>query len=138
MDYHQLSLENQTLFTKKIYEQASSHGLTSGQPKVLEYLSTHDGAVQKDIAKACYIDPATVTSLLSRMEKSELITRQINADNRRFWNVYLTEKGKKEASYVVSTFHKAEQSALEGFSKQELATLLQYLERIRTNLKPID
>ena len=134
MDYHRLVLENYTNFTKKVYENLNGRGLTSGQPKVLEYLSDHDGAVQKDIALACHIEPATVTSLLSCMEKSGLITRQINPDNRRFWNVYLTEKGKAEAAYVVSTFHQVEQAALSGFSDAEIDTLLQYLDRIRQNL----
>lgn len=138
MDYHRLALENYTIFTKKVFEKTGDHGLTSGQPKVLEYLSDHDGAVQKDIARACYIDPATVTSLLSRMEKSELITRQINADNRRFWNVYLTSKGKEEAEHVVSTFKQIEQLALDGFSNEEIDALLDYLERIRKNLNKND
>ena len=135
MTYHHLVMENYTIFTKKVFECLADRKLSSGQPKVLEYLFAHDGAVQKEIAEACLIEPATVTSLLSRMEKQGLVTRQINKDNRRFWNVYLTEQGKKDAEYVNETFKEKEAEALKGFSKEETNILLKYLGRIHENLK---
>lgn len=135
MTYHHLVMENYTIFTKKVFEHLTGRKLTSGQPKVLEYLFTHDGAVQKEIAEACLIEPATVTSLLYRMEKQGLIIRQINKENRRYWNVYLTEQGKEEAEYVNDIFREMEAEALNGFSKEETDMLLSYLRRIHKNLE---
>ena len=63
MDYHQLMLENHTLFTKHVFHRLAPYALSSGQPRVLEYLARHDGAVQKDIAHACMIEPPSVTSV---------------------------------------------------------------------------
>lgn len=66
---HHLLMTNHTAFRKRIFSALKNEGLTSGQPKVLEYLSEHNGAMQKDIAAACRIEPATMTSLLCGMEK---------------------------------------------------------------------
>ena len=128
-------LENQTMFTKQVFEQLEGRGLSSGQPKILEYLYEHDGSVQKDIAQACKIEPATVTSLLSRMEKSEIIERKMQNNNRRFWYVYLTEKGREEAVYVKKAFDTVKEIALKDFTNKEKELFIEYLKRVNKNLK---
>ncbi|MGC6175876.1 MarR family winged helix-turn-helix transcriptional regulator [Lacrimispora sp. 38-1] len=135
--YHKLMLENHTMFTKKVYEQLADRELSSGQPKILEYLYEHDGSVQKEIAQACGIEPATVTSLLSRMEKNGIIERKMQNDNRRFLYVYLTEKGKEEAGYVKKAFDILEAIALKDFTNKEKEQFLKYLERVNKNLKEV-
>ena len=50
MTYHQLMLENQQLLARKLLERVAEEGLSSGQPKVLEFLLEHDGCMQKEIA----------------------------------------------------------------------------------------
>lgn len=133
--YHKLMLENQTMFTKQVFEQLEGRGLSSGQPKILEYLFEHDGSVQKDIAQACKIEPATVTSLLTRMEKSEMIERKMQNNNRRFWYVYLTEKGREEAVYVKKAFDTVKEIALKDFTNKEKELFIEYLKRVNKNLK---
>lgn len=132
MTYHQLMLENQTLFTKKIYEQL--HDLSSGQPKVLEYLLDHEGCMQKEIAHSCLIEPASVTSLLNKMEKDHLVTRQIQDGNRRNLHVFLTKKGKEKAIRVKEVFTKMEDKTLEVLSPEELDQLLTLLGKVNKNL----
>lgn len=68
--------------------------LTPGQPKILDYLLLHDGAVQKEIAEACHIESATMTSVLLGMENKGLVVRKNINSNRRSLYVYLTDKGK--------------------------------------------
>ena len=45
MTYHQLMLENQQLLARKLLERVAEEGLSSGQPKVLEFLLEHDGCM---------------------------------------------------------------------------------------------
>lgn len=52
------------LFQKSLLAGIKDVNLTPGQPKILDYLLSHDGAVQKEIAEACHIEPATITSVL--------------------------------------------------------------------------
>lgn len=134
MDYHQLMLENHTLFTKHVFHRLAPYALSSGQPRVLEYLARHDGAVQKDIAHACMIEPPSVTSVLSRMEKDGLIQRSAREGDRRSQYVTLTAKGKELAQRTLETFREEEESALGGLSGDETQTLLRLLEKINRNL----
>lgn len=109
--------------------------MSKGQPKILEYLYENDGAVQKDIANSCFIEQATVTNILTRMEKNELIIRKVDPDNRRFQFVYLTEKGKVEAKFVIESFAKLENNALKDFTDEEKMQFVNFLNRVNKNLK---
>lgn len=135
MSYHKLMMENNTMYTKKVFDNVADRKLSKGQPKILEYLYTNDGAVQKDIAKSCFIEQATVTSILARMEKNELIIRKVDPDNRRFQFVYLTEKGKVEAKFVIESFAKLENNALKDFTDEEKMQFVNFLNRVNKNLK---
>ena len=125
MSYHKLMMENNTMYTKKVFDNVADRKLSKGQPKILEYLYENDGAVQKDIAKSCFIEQATVTSILTRMEKNELIIQF----------VYLTEKGKVEAKFVIESFDKLENNALKDFTDEEKMQFVNFLNRVNKNLK---
>lgn len=129
---HHLLMTDHTAFYKRIFSALKNEGLTSGQPKVLEYLAEHDGAMQKDIAAACRIEPATMTSLLCGMEKKGLITR--SAPDRRSLSVYLTEKGKALVPLIEQEFARIESVATNGFSDDERELLISLLSRMRENL----
>ena len=49
---HYLTMANQMLIQKRLLERVKASGLTLGQPKVLDYLKSHDGASQKPVKKA--------------------------------------------------------------------------------------
>ena len=49
--------------------------LTEGKPKLLDYIINNPGCSQRELATCCKIEPATATSILSSMEKEELIYR---------------------------------------------------------------
>lgn len=135
MSYHNLMMENHTIFLRMVFERLSGEELSTGQPKILEYLRDHDGAIQKDIAMACAVEPATATSLLSRMEKNELIERRSKDGDRRYTCVYLTEKGREKAELSVKALHDVEKTALHGFSDEEKERFISYLRRVNGNLK---
>ncbi len=131
---HNLLLSTYSIFSKKVFSNLSSSGLTSGQPKVLDYLKYHDGCVQKDIATACEIEPSTVTNLLSRMEESGLIERRMLNGNRRSLYVFLTEKGRGSLEKVSEVFEDLEKIAFDGFSREEEMDFIEKFYRIYNNL----
>ena len=57
--------------------------LRPGEPKILEFLAEHEPCEQKVIAAGCNLDSASVTGILGRMEKRELIKRETKNGNRR-------------------------------------------------------
>ena len=131
---HYLLMTNHLTFQKSLMAVIRDTELTSGQPKVLDYLKYHDGAVQKEIAAACHIEPATITSVLLGMENKGLIIRKNLNGNRRSLYVYLTDKGRELAQRIEAEFDIIEENALNGFNVEEKEMLNLFLTRIHENL----
>ena len=127
---HYLLMANHFMIQKALVTSVKDTGLTSGQPKVLDYLKNHNGAVQKDIAAGCHIEPASLTAILNGMETKGLIERRLCPDNHRFYNVYLTETGRLYVGRLENEFDTIESYALQNFSKADKEQLREYLSRI--------
>lgn len=132
--FHYLLMLNYSHFQKDVFEKVKSSGLSIGQPKILDYLSEHDGANQKEIAIGCNIEPGSLTSVLNRMEDKQLIERRMLNNNRRSYHIYLTENGKKLQREVVSTFNELEKIAFNNFSKDEHEIFMEMFKKIYCNL----
>lgn len=109
-------------------------GLSVGQPKILDFLSRHDGCMQKDLAALCDIEPATISRLLNRMEEDGLLTRTVVEDNKRAVSVALTPLGRKSYKEVVAIRGQVEKHELVGFSEAEREQFYDYLSRLYQNL----
>lgn len=137
MEYtlHYLLMADHGMVQKKLFAKIKDLGLSMGQPKVLDYLKDRDGAVQKDIAKGCHIEPASLSTILGGMEKKGLIIRRMQEDNRRNLKVYLTDRGRELGAEITKNFSEIEEAALAGFSEEEAEKLQSYLTRIYKNLE---
>lgn len=135
---HYLIMANHLLFQKQLFAGIKDTELTLGQPKVLSYLKDNDGAVQKDIAAACHIEPASLTSVLSGMEKKGLIVRETRNGNRRSLYVFLTEKGAELAERISAEFDKIESTALNGFADEDREKLVKLLSAMYKNIRRND
>lgn len=134
---HYLLMTDHLLFQKAFLASMKETGLTPGQPKILEYLLYHDGTVQKEIAGACHIEPATITSVLSGMEKKGFILRKSLNGNRRSIHIYLTDKGRTFAKQVEVTFGRMEEQALRGFCEDEKEMFTAFLMRMSKNIQGV-
>lgn len=131
--FHYLLMADHILIQKQLFSKISDTGLSIGQPKVLDYLNEHNGAIQKDIAKGCHIEPASLSSVLNGMEKSGLITRN-TADSRRSTRILLTEKGKLLCQRIQNEFAEIEKTALSSLTDEEYENLIKYLTKIHSDL----
>lgn len=131
---HYLLMKDHLTFHKMLSDSIKDTQLTPGQPKILDYLASHNGAIQKDIASYCCIKQATLTSVLAGMESKGLIERRSLNGNRRNLYVFLTDKGAELAARVEQEFIKIEQTAFMGFQEKEKRQLVELLERIKNNL----
>ena len=73
---HYLIMANQMLVQKALLEQLKDTGLTIGQPKILDYLKDHDGSNQKEIAKACFLEAGSLTTILNKTQLPYLYDRR--------------------------------------------------------------
>ena len=111
---HYLIMANQMLVQKALLYKLKDTGLTIGQPKILDYLSRHNGSNQKEIAKACFLEAGSLTTILNKMEEKGLIRRQILNGNRRSFHIFMTEEGKKKQQLVSEAFSEIERKAVES------------------------
>lgn len=101
--FHHTLMKAYFSFHRTVMEQAKNAGLTSGQPKILEFLSESDGVEQKVIAAHCEIETATAGSILTRMESAGLIERRRQDGNPPF--------------YLRLPYHKRTQSCPKKYSR---------------------
>lgn len=132
---HYLLMADHSMLQRALIASIKDTGLTLGQPKVLDYLLAHDGTVQKDIAAACHIEPASLTSILNGMESKNLIERKEQNGNRRSSYVFLTETGREIAGRLEKEFAKIEEAALKGFEPEEKEQLCSLLSKLYENMQ---
>lgn len=131
---HYLMMANQMLMQKALLEKLKDTGLTIGQPKILDYLKEHDGSNQKEIAKACFLEAGSLTTILNRMEEKGLIERRILNGNRRSFHIFMTEAGKEKQQLVDQSFSEIEKNVLSGISEEEFELFMSVYQKIHKNL----
>ena len=127
---HYLLMRSHSLLNRRILEEAAELGLSPGQPKVLEYLRLHGTQNQRSIADYCRIEPATVGSILTRMEEAGLVERRQKPGDRRALYVSLTAAGESAAEAVAQLFDRADRQASSLLTQAETEHLTALLEKV--------
>ena len=120
---HYLLMKTHGALSRRIVASLHEIGLTSGQPKVLDFLAKHQEADQKTIAAYCEIEQTTVGSILSRMEQGGLVIRRQRSGAPRSRYVSLTHRGEQAAQQVEELFTRAEAPILQALSEEEVTQL---------------
>lgn len=120
---------------REIGRYIKQEGLMPGQPKILEYLWFYDGASQKEIGRECIIDKSTVTSLLKRMEKLELVRKEIRPDDQRGVSIFLTEKGFEKAKRIREIIYGLDDFMWQGIEPDEQQRFMETFRKIIKNQK---
>lgn len=134
LSFHYLSMAVHSMIQKNFMEQVKPSGLTSGQPKVLDYLRDHNGANQKEIAAACHIEPGSLTSVLNRMEEKGLIERRMLEGNRRTFYIFMTDEGSRLKDLVEDNFASIEKKSFRNISSEDQASFMETFSKIYENL----
>jgi Transcriptional regulators len=108
----------------------SEFGITPSQFYVLSIMVENDGIKFKDLAKSLEMDGSTLTSILDRMERQELVERRDDPEDRRSLLVFLKEKAKQNIAEITNLAEKLNLEIEGRFSKEEFATFEKVLERL--------
>ena len=108
----------------------SQYGITPSQFYVLSAVWEKDGVKFKDLAKSLAMDGSTLTSILDRMERLDLVERRNDPEDRRSILVFLKEKAKQKIAEITYLAEKLDQEIKERFSDEEFATFERVLEKI--------
>ena len=111
--------------------------LTTGQPKVLAILLEKEGYLQKELAKRCHIEPATLTTILKNMENKDLIQKRpvVVSGGKKAYSIYMTEHGRKVAEDMIHIVEETEQICFQGFTEEEKKCMIAWMTKIQTNIE---
>ena len=127
---HYLLMKAYTRMNRRICTQAAELGLTSGQPKILEYLLQYGESNQKAIADYCEVEQTTIGSILMRMESSGLVVRTQHKGNRRSLYVALTPEGRAAAERMEHIFTRGEAEVCASLTAEEQYQLRLLLDKL--------
>lgn len=106
------------------------HGITPGQYGVLNCLWTHQELTPKQIGELLHLEASSVSGILDRMQKNDLIERTIDPENRRVIRVSPTQKALDIQQPIEQIIDDMNTYVLEPFSPEERETLLRTLSVI--------
>jgi len=122
------------VFNKRSQYKFAHAGILCGQPPVLDYLFTNDGCIQNEIACALKLEPATITSVLSNMERDGLIERRPNENDKRVSQVFLTDKGRETRLIARGLVAEMAKECFENFTEEEIEGAIAVLTQVKENL----
>ena len=85
------------------------------------------------LARVSQMGFPSMTRMLDRLEEKELLRRERSEDDRRVVHLHLTAKGRKIASKIWPIVVEGMHVHLNGFKKEELAQLNDFLGRMMAN-----
>ncbi len=129
-------------WTSKVSKQYSQRdfdqmklGITVEQWILLIIVSENPKLSQRDMADKSFRDPASITRTLDILEKKGLVSRVGLPNDRRAYNIDLTEQGTRFVKENMKTIHAHRQKSIEGISKDDLYTFSRILKKIRENMQ---
>ncbi|HEY0221360.1 MarR family winged helix-turn-helix transcriptional regulator [Lactovum miscens] len=105
-----------------------------GEMPVLGYLMHHleEGVVPSEIGHVCQISTARVANILNALEEKNLVTREIDKNDRRKILVRITETGKAKAMIakdeIITNLEKVLEEIGENDSRELLRLLRSFIE----------
>ncbi|MCQ4725782.1 MarR family transcriptional regulator [Anaerotignum faecicola] len=108
----------------------AKYDVTPSQYGVLSCLWGKSHATPKQIAETLCLETSTISGVLDRMQKKELIDRVINKEDRREVQVIITEKGRALQEPITEIIDSVNEEVLKDFTVEEVAQIKNALRRI--------
>lgn len=101
----------------------------------LYYLGIQKSINQKELSKKMNIKESTVARLIDRMERDGLVIRQRSEEDRRAFNLVLTEKGLEYRKELLPEGEKFSDIVSQNISEDEILIFMTVLDKMVNNLK---
>ncbi|CAA9574080.1 MAG: Transcriptional regulator, MarR family [uncultured Thermomicrobiales bacterium] len=109
-------------------------GVHVGQEMVLAALWDEDGLSQSALAEQNGVEPPTMTRMIDRMARADLVRRERDTGDARVSRVFLTERGQRLREPVQAAWRTLEREAFFGFTLEERIIIRRLLLQMRANL----
>ena len=117
---------------------ASGAGITAAQAGALAFIENNNGCTLTELSRGLMLDNSAITGLVDRLEKRELVMRNMSAGDRRAITVRLTDEGKKAANTALPVVKEFNAALQEGFSPDEVDAFRRVLVSIIDRFQPVE
>lgn len=115
-------------------DRLAARSLSIAMWRVLAVLSSNGGQRQIDLAELTSIDASTLSRLVSRLVRMDLVTRSRSKTNSREVIVRLSPKGKTALRRLIPAALGYERIVSVGIAKKDLAVVKRSLRRMHSNM----
>lgn len=128
-------LQTIAIQTRKSYAQNLREvGLHIGQELALFHLWEQEGLTQSQLRNKVGTEASTMSNMLKKLERDEIVYRITDERDHRITNVYLTDKGKELKEPIMKMWEEHEQQMLQGVDYEQLQILQSILQQMQRNL----
>lgn len=116
------------------HELFEEYGLHPGQAPLLMCLYEEDGLNQSALASKLHVKPSTVTVTIKRLERTGMLYKQMDENDKRICRTFLTKKGHATCKALHKLYVQNEQLYNKDLSIEEQILLKRLLMQVRDNL----
>ncbi|MDR2833636.1 MAG: MarR family transcriptional regulator [Streptococcaceae bacterium] len=116
------------------HKQMEELGLQKTQPHIIHILAKNDGQTQVELAQRLEVTPATISAMLKRMERDEMVYRVRSKEDARVTHVYLSDKGKENVDKIKDIFEMMQEKTFQDFTQEEMQQAQHIFKKIIENL----
>ena len=120
---------------ERILRESGVEDFNGAQGKLLYVLWEQDGISANQLAKRSGLAATTLTTMLDRMEKAELLKRVPHETDRRRIRLCLTPKAKALKAQSDAVSDRMSEAYYAGFTDEEIRAFEAYLARVLENLR---
>lgn len=116
-----------------INREAKALNIKGKQIPCLMVISKHPGITQDDMVRLFQIDKGFIARIVRELEDDKLLYRTIDPENRRKYNIFLTETGENIIPKIKDIEEKWNKIVCEGLNKDENLKLMKFMSVLAQN-----
>ncbi|BDZ29572.1 MarR family transcriptional regulator [Lactiplantibacillus sp. WILCCON 0030] len=109
-------------------------GIRMDHARLLHYVSDVAGTNQANLAEYLNVQPATLTNMIKKLEKQNLIIRRVNPINSHMKQIFLLPEGEKAAHKINEVFNQLNR-IVASVQLTDVAQFQQLLARLEAKYK---
>lgn len=124
------------LVTAALKKEFASSGVERVKPAylcVLMSLWQEDGLKVIELSKKAGLEPSTMTGLLDRMERDELVERTTDLTDRRVLRIHLTKIGRQIRDPVLNVVERVITEVFAGIPQEGISQTKKFLRQVLAN-----
>lgn len=106
--------------------------------RIMAVLGQYPNASADEVSVKIQVEKSIISRALQKLLQRHLVSRQVDADDRRRQNLTLTETGMDVYSQIVPVSYNYEQALLECFDAEEQAIFDSLIDRLNQHAETID